>query len=235
MSSSHQLRNSCQQTSGNKFQWWPVQAPVAALTEDDRKFQNLFQKATEQSGGHVGFQARPLPADPAGGGMWTNKFSNIRTSFESRPSSTTTTSTQSRSRRSSADLVDPVRKYGQFADDFRHIRPIAISTDETGRSSKNQSSTNLKRLINKQSTSGWTNPFIRQNRKNLESRCGCTSRRRRRNPSTCAWLDNRRLRKQTCPSEVRQSTQRHVRSGRMKKSSTSGWPSSHRPRPTVFL
>ena len=89
--------------SGNKFQWRPVQAPAAALTENDRKFQNLFQKATEQSGGRVGFQARPLPADPAGGGMWTNKFSNIRTSFESRPSSTATTPTQSRSRRSSAD------------------------------------------------------------------------------------------------------------------------------------
>jgi hypothetical protein len=66
-------------------------------TENDH---NLFQKNAESHSTGLG---RSLPSDPSGGGMWTNKFSNIRSSFEWRQNSTATTPTQSRSRRSSAD------------------------------------------------------------------------------------------------------------------------------------
>ena len=87
-------------SSGPGSSWRPVQAPsqITIKTENDRKFQNLFQKNAESHSA-----GRSLPSDPSGGGMWTNKFSNIRSSFESRPTSTATTPTQSRSRRSSAD------------------------------------------------------------------------------------------------------------------------------------
>jgi hypothetical protein len=89
-------------SSGPISSWRPVQAPsqMTIKTENDRKFHNLLQNNAESHS--TGF-GRSLPSDPSGGGMWTKKISNIRSSFESRPNSTATTPTQSRSRRTSAD------------------------------------------------------------------------------------------------------------------------------------